>query len=716
MKIDPYTPCPGGTGKKVKFCDSCKDHLGDLEKIYKLLDGEQRAACLEYCDKVDKATPDRACVLSVKTLLESQLGMRDRANATLAHFLAKFPENPVALAEKAIQNAADGLLPLAVDTLQDAMQNCDEHVPGRLLDAISVVGRAALTQGYIQAARGHLMLELGLSQGDETAAAMQLLMRINNSSDIPVVLKDDAYLKPPAEGAANKAEFEEALQLAARGSWRGAEKKFVALATRDDSPELWHNLAVLRSWLADQDGQLKALRKLAALDIPLDDAVEYEALAQTLDQRAADDEVDLIRAVIKVVDLDQLLESLAASSKALAAPAPPQIEGDEPPPRAMFALLDRDDVKSGADIAMADVPLMLGRLLIFGKQTDREARVELIAYRGEALDTATSTLREIAGEALSADESEEEVIGHNTKVTRLLTPAWRLPEDVTRERALSLMEEFQHNAIFDGWPNLSMSVLDGKTPAEAAQDEALRVKLLAAVLVLEQSMASDVSIDFNQLRAQLGLPTADPIATGDLDPEQVSLVRMPRLVVSDIKDDDLVTLYRRAAMAQHAAAIRLLGPELVSRPSLDDTVDKAEAYAIMARHSQSSDDAIDLLNKARSAAEAQNESPARWFLEELPLRLERGEPKEAEEIINILRDKHFNEPGVADALYQLLAQVQAMAGQGMGAPPAGDPAPATAGVSAAPPQAAAAAESKQVWTPESQQGGGGGGGKLWTPD
>lgn len=711
MKIDPYTPCPGGTGKKVKFCDSCKDHLDDLDKIYKLLEGEQRAACLELCEKVDNATPDRACVLSVKTLLESQLGMQDRANATLAHFLAKFPENPVALAEKAIQNAADGLLPLAVDALQDAMQNCDEHLPGRMLDAISVVGRAALSQGYIQAARGHLMLELGFSQGDESTGAMQLLMRINNSSDIPIMLKDDAYLKPARADAANKAEFEEALTLAARGSWRGAERGFATLAGKDDSPEIWHNLAVLRGWLADQDGQLKALRKLATLEIPLEEAVECEALAQTLDQRSSADEVDLVRAVFDVSDLDRLLEALAASPRALAAPAPPRVEGDEPPPRAMFAVLDRDDVKSGPDIPMADVPLMLGRLMIFGKQTDREARVELIAYRGEELDGAAAVLREVAGDAIAAEASSDEVIGHNTKVTRLLTPAWRLPEDTPREHAMAIVNEFQRDAVFNGWPKLAMSVLDGKTPAESAQDDALRIKVLAAILVLEQTIGGgELSIDFNELRSQLGLPTSDPIAGGDVQAEQLPLARIPRLVASDLKDDDLVTLYRRAAMTQYAAAIRLLGPELIGRPSLDDSVDKAEAYAIMARHAASSDESIELLVKARAAAEAQQESPARWYLEELPLRLERGEPQEAEQIINVLRDKHFNEPGVADALYQLLAQVQAMAGQGMGGPSAGG----SPQVSAAAATQPAASEAK-VWTPGSEQGGGGGG-KLWTPD
>ena len=48
MPIDPYSPCPGGTGKKIKFC--CPDLVTELEKIQRMLEGEQRAACLEHIE------------------------------------------------------------------------------------------------------------------------------------------------------------------------------------------------------------------------------------------------------------------------------------------------------------------------------------------------------------------------------------------------------------------------------------------------------------------------------------------------------------------------------------------------------------------------------------------------------------------------------------------------------------------------------------------
>ena len=69
MPIDPYSPCPGGTGKKIKFC--CSDLTAELDKIQRMLDGEQRAACLEYIDTLEAKFPERACLLSIKAMLQA---------------------------------------------------------------------------------------------------------------------------------------------------------------------------------------------------------------------------------------------------------------------------------------------------------------------------------------------------------------------------------------------------------------------------------------------------------------------------------------------------------------------------------------------------------------------------------------------------------------------------------------------------------------------
>ena len=100
MPIDPYSPCPGGTGKKVKFC--CSDLVMELDKVQRMLDGEQMVACLDYVRKLDEKFPGRACLQSIRVSLEDSVGDPEAAETTLAAFLKQNPDNAVALSEKAL--------------------------------------------------------------------------------------------------------------------------------------------------------------------------------------------------------------------------------------------------------------------------------------------------------------------------------------------------------------------------------------------------------------------------------------------------------------------------------------------------------------------------------------------------------------------------------------------------------------------------------------
>src|SRR5688500_16887380 len=68
MPFDSYSACPGGTGKKIKFC--CSDLIGELEKVQRMIEGEQFVACLDHVAKLDTTHPNRPCLLSWKLLLE----------------------------------------------------------------------------------------------------------------------------------------------------------------------------------------------------------------------------------------------------------------------------------------------------------------------------------------------------------------------------------------------------------------------------------------------------------------------------------------------------------------------------------------------------------------------------------------------------------------------------------------------------------------------
>ncbi|MFN9271404.1 MAG: hypothetical protein ACK6DO_00025, partial [Planctomycetia bacterium] len=95
MAIDPYASCPGGTGKKVKFC--CPDLVGDLEQLDRLIEGDQISAALEQVKRLAEKHPRRACLMATQGKLDRASKQVAVAAAACRAFLEALPENARAL-------------------------------------------------------------------------------------------------------------------------------------------------------------------------------------------------------------------------------------------------------------------------------------------------------------------------------------------------------------------------------------------------------------------------------------------------------------------------------------------------------------------------------------------------------------------------------------------------------------------------------------------
>ncbi len=123
----------------------------------------------------------------------------------------------------------------------------------------------------------------------------------------------------------------------------------------------------------------EALRKYAALDVSPDDAVEAEALAQLFTKDEAAGQVDEVSLKYTVVNAETAQEKLAADRRLERIPfGSPRLDRTEQAAPRRCSLLDRPVPASGKDITRDQIPDQLGQLLLFGKQTDREARLELL--------------------------------------------------------------------------------------------------------------------------------------------------------------------------------------------------------------------------------------------------------------------------------------------------------------------------------------------------
>ncbi|QDS97583.1 SEC-C domain-containing protein [Adhaeretor mobilis] len=663
MAIDQYSPCPCGSGKKLKFC--CSDLAHEIQKIEKLVSGEQPHAALKHVEHLLDKQPERASLLDLKASIEMGLDQLEDAQSTIQVYLLTHPDNPSAYGQAAIMAAAKGETAAAVGALQEALDRVpDRQMPQRVFEAIGAVGHALLITGDLIAARGHLILYAGMSP-DEDNRAIDLLLRMNLQGGLPLLLRDTLYLhelsdQPSTDQPPWSAVFEEAGQLARRGLWRRAEAEYVKLAEQaKQHPDVAYNLAVVRGWLGDAAQFASGMHHFAQLattaaGAPTDEAVEAEALAQLVDPDLDEPKLETVRVTYPVGDDDLAAERLAAHKQTEHYELDPQSLGEAAHPRESYVLLDRPVPSTGVDLAIEDAPNVLAFLSLYGKRTDRDAQIELTTDRGEHFQEVETLVVDILGDACQA-QSDTEVVAEKPAAEEALSWRWRLPDDTPSAHRRALLAKRRQHAILEDWVAAPRGALDGKSPLEAANDEAARLPLLGSVLIVEQAAADPSEFDlFAQLRDKLNLPGHDPVTCEQEQLNQLPLVRLTRLELSGLGDLQLQKLLNRTVMGGANLATLRVAEELVGRDTVEEGVDLASAYRQLIRAEPAPDRALEWVRKATKWTEASGESAAEWALLELELQIERSDAEGLQQSLNHIREKHINEAGVAEAVYKLL--------------------------------------------------------------
>jgi len=712
MSINSSALCPGGTGKPIKFCCKDKDQVSQLQQLERMVEGGQNKAALALADRLLEAQPDRACLLAIKALVLRATEQMEAHRAVAETYLAHHPDNPIALAEMAMAQAAQNQGREAMQSLQRAIAASTSGIYGRVYEAMDEVAHALLNVGEIVAGRALLSLLANINQEDPHP--LEMVLRLNTSPAIPLLLKDEQLSDEIPEGAPAKAALNAAVDAVVHGLWASAAEQFAAATQQfPEEPAFWHNLAVVRMWLADTAGAVEAFRKLAALPIPLEDAVEAEGAAMCMARDPLGDEVDQLRLVYTIADPEQAQIALAGWPRAVALPVDPASlqRDDQPPPKSVWILLDRPPVSAGSgEIPLADLPLILCQAMLYGRQTDRDARLELMGVTEPQRAALGADLRTLFGVALSG-EPEATLLGR-ASVSRLMVRLARyLPRDTSPEQSENIVGRLMEHALLNNWPAHSLGLLDGKTPREAAALPEYRVKLSAAILMLQQWVeAAGEAFDFNRLRTALCLPTLDPIDPTRTRVERLPLGRLARLDVEKLDDESLLKAFRRAFAFGAATAVTRFAQALVDRPQAGTPDERDTAYRLLMQQEKDSDRALALLDRGRKESVAAGRSCAGYDLMELPVRLSRREVHDLSRLVTHLQREHVREPGVGQALAQFLMEIGAMRPDGTPAVPAAAP-QEQAGLIV---PDAAGAEPGKIWTPDDEAGGGKGG-KLWTP-
>ncbi len=708
MAIDHYSPCPGGLDKKIKFC--CPDLLSDWQKIERMMEGGQYSACLQHVEGLEAQHPGRACLLATKTLLLRSSGRFEEAQRVAAEFLEKHPDNPIALSESAIVTSVTEGGAAGLPMLERAAAAGGDRMDHRVYQAMGLLAEVLAGEGHLLAARALAMSQLSLDPDDRQP--LEFLLEYNRSNTTPLILKEEWGLDSAPADAPWKAEFDEAKASASLMHRSAAVVKLRELVERYPAePALWRSLAILLALVADETGAVEALRRYAALDVPLEDAVDAETLSLALSDDPLGDNIAVFSLEYTVENVEEVQTGLLSSPRvAQMAADPGSFPEDEPPPKGVYHLLDRAVPLSHTELTVDSVPRVLGHAMLFGRQTDREARLEVGGVTARDLDRVKDFLKEATGNWLGPP-THEEAVGQVSAAQDSLVRNWRLPDDITGEHFQQLSEQHWEKMFLEEFPQRGLPYLEGKSPQEAAGFSACHAKVLALLSLLDQWIVrSGIRFDTARLRERLGLPAPAAIDPDQKPLEKVPLVRLARVALEKLSDESLLMGFHRTLAFGARQAVRKFAAEVVHRTSLSGNEEQQHALMVLARSEENWDQAYQYLERGRNASKAAGKSCAPWDLLELPARLQRGEGERAVQLIQHVQRDHGKEHGVADALVDLLMRFGILRPDGTAALPMAqeaEPGIVVPGQEGAQPG--------KLWTPDSQTPSGEKS-SLWTPD
>jgi len=506
------------------------------------------------------------------------------------------------------------------------------------------------------------MLLMTFAKDEDQQEISSMLSELLSMWQIPVLLRASLPVPAATDDAPWMVQAEEVLSRAPLGVWARTADQLDELTQRfPKEPWLWYQLASLRCWLGQHDAAAEAFRRLAGVKhVALETAVDVEAIAQLLDE-SLNDETDVMRIVYDVFDTDAFVEFLLSEPHAIHMPIRQNHETtpDEPPPKAIFGILDKPFVRSLEDVDLDSVPDLCGQLHVFGKQTDRDARAEWIFPLVRDVDHYKSHVGQLLGDRLGDEQSSEnaETISIPA-IERNSLP--KFPTEGPADELEQFRNRYFNHQVIHEWPHVAMKELDGHTPAEAAKIPTLRRALLATVLRLEFSHeAISRNIDIDRLRATLGLPRPEQIDPWKDDVESIPTWRLHRLDSVKLSDEQLIPALRRAILYSETRALRVLGQEALARQSQGVQTSFPEAFvcALLARGAKSERESLDLLHRAQKVSVENGESPAVFMIAELSYRLRRGEVDEFSKLIDEIRLRYLDQPGVAEKLHETLARL-----------------------------------------------------------
>ena len=713
MEINIYQNCPCHTDKKIKFCCG-KSVVADLDSVLAKHAAGQTSTALGLLERAIKKSGPQDCLITIQSKLLMESGDLEKAKEVNEQFVAKNPEHSTGHLHRMMIYSAEQDVDRAIESLQDLMDSITGNsIPVSLAPPIRVVGVLLLGRRSFLAARAYLKFSAMLKPDQETSRLIEISYRESGNA----VQKTDLLLDTPPEGAAWEKKVTNVLRAIKRGQFR-------------------KGLRMLQKANADFPGVHSIQRGIAMLHVVLDRKAEacevladvagsesFEAWqrveAQCLKNSLREDQeltLDVNRYSLEVNDFAKVSED-ASSCKQLE-PMPTVLDhdpfGEGPAPRAGYLVLDKDKIaedSAGLDkLDLADVPMVRGELLLYGKQTDRSARIEFVKPNDVVCEQSLQIVREIFSEFIDGEPEVTRIdsvmqLDHETNFD------WRLPVTVPRETIDRLVKEQFRKTLTEKLVGLKTPMLDGLSLTDAAGKPEMTTAVQAFILFLQQMNGGERFPTglIDELVKELSINELPPVVLDGATLDDISPAIHASIDVEKLSDDQLVGLHHYSFRIGNLAVVAKTNPELLKRPTAHQMISKRVLLTTQAQMEPDSEKGLELLAQMRADAKRDGEPLGQLLVDEFEYRLSRNlVGKKMKDLVRAIEARHIEEPGVESRLtmvlerYGLLDPAMLAGGAEGGSSPL-DSVPASAWQ--AKPAASAVAG-----------GDGDGDGKLWLPE
>ncbi len=730
MAIDVYSPCPCGSGKKLKFC--CHAIVGEMERVNQLQRSNQLQMALRALDELEESYPKNLWVCLTKAGILFGQGRAGDAKQSLSVLLEFTPDHPTAIALYAVACLQEDGFESAKPAIHRAFQKCIPAVSDVMSTVafnVSVIKRMA---GQFMAARQHLALAMRLAHESLQQQIFMQLLQLDGSTNTPYPTRGVHELQREFGNEQLQGETHRAFQLSDIGCWQEAAAIFDKLAEQQESKQqgdgqaadqakLLQNAGLCHAWDGEESTAAETLRRAARLHDDVETSVECETIAQLLDLGHSKEGIKIVQAKFNVQSISKLLTMLDVQDRFLRleiGEPDEQTAKHGPHPSGVYRILNcsKADFPAAAAVTRDNVPTSLATVTLFpeNNQNKTPPRAVLIGVEGDEFDSSLALLTEAAGDEIKPDDlsDEERVVDVVASEFFGIQQQWQFPNETPVVVQRTIEKQHWQSFVDEVWPNNKMAALGGKSPLEAVGDAELQVPLMAGVYVLDAcSDSEEFSLDVEAVRERLNLPKPAPMPVdADTPLSALSIMQLSRLPLKELTDSQLVHALNRALLMHRRSFLYPVLVEIDARPSCHGDVDMNRIYMTLTDLCQDElnyNEALDWIAKGldhSTQGEQAFENELQWKLRELTVRVDDPSDPELSGLMQRLWDYYGEKlPELRQHLATLVAERNLPA-----------PWESAAGIITADAGGAAIGDAG-VWSPSAGEPSQGDEKKLWLP-